>query len=249
MITKGVIVCDEQVPHHINLKSLNRFLKDFQPDAIVREGDMLDLTPLTGWTSLSPSAVDWDSIKDEIRIGNEILDEQDSLIKPTKKLFWLGNHELRLKYFLQKHPEWARKNRSWLPNIARDLKLRERGYRVFEQNHLESIGKLYFFHGDNYSTFHTKKNVEDLNINVVYGHTHSPQNFTKVSRINSMPKSAWSLGCLCNLNPEWKRGGPNAWVNGFAVFYVLPNGNFNLYPITMINGQFVAPNGKLYSCD
>ena len=39
---------------------------------------------------------------------------------------------------------------------------------------------------------------------------------------------------------------PNAWVNGFAIAYIRPDGHFNLYTIDIIRGEFVAPDGKLY---
>jgi hypothetical protein len=37
----------------------------------------------------------------------------------------------------------------------------------------------------------------------------------------------------------------SAWVQGCAVAYVLPNGNYHLIPVIIINKQTVF-NGKLY---
>ncbi len=244
---KGVILADEQIPYQIDLGAVNSFLKDFQPDIIVRLGDMLDMTALQGWNNKKPGDIDWEEIRQEIKIANRIMDEQDAICKSAKdKRFTFGNHEERLKFFGEKFPDYWRKNESAVPYLMRDLRLKERGYKTYGQNQLYNIGKLNFFHGEDYSTHHAQKNLACLEANVVYGHVHSPQRYSKVVRITNSPKSAWSLGCLCSRNPTWKNGAPNAWINGFGVFFVQDNGAFNLYPIDIIRGAFVAPNGRLY---
>ena len=52
--------------------------------------------------------------------------------------------------------------------------------------------------------------------------------------------------CGCALNPHYRRHAPNSWLNGFGVFYVYPNGNFQLYPVISVDGTFIAPNGRIY---
>lgn len=248
-VKKGIILADEQIPHQINLKPINRFIKDFRPDYMIRLGDMLDMEALQGWTNKSPEAVDWEDVRREIRIANEIFDEQDALLpRHCEKRFSFGNHEERLMHFRERHKDhtYWRKNRSTIPYLLRDLKLRERGYKVYGQNEVHSVGKLNFFHGNDWGTNHCRNNVRNYGVNLVYGHVHTPERFTKVSPINSHPISAWSLGCLCSRNPRWKNGAPNRWVNGFAVFYSYEGGGFQMYPIDIIKGAFVSPTGKMY---
>jgi len=156
-VRKGVILADEQIPHHINLDPVNHFISDFKPDIMVRLGDMLDMEALQGWNNKRPQDVDWEEIRDEIRIANRILDTQDSLHKASELHFTFGNHEERLARFRLQHPEYWRKNISTMPYLMRDLKLKERGYRTHGQNDLFNIGKLYFFHGNDYSTHHTQR--------------------------------------------------------------------------------------------
>lgn len=239
-----LILADEQIPYQIDLAPIERFAKDFKPDIVCRLGDTLDMEALSGWTSKSPKDVDWGEIWDEIGQANAMFDRQDKIFQ-CETHYWLGNHEERLSKFKIKHPDFFRKNPK-LPDLMRDLKLKERKYKVHGQNQLIPFGKLYMFHGDDWNMFHTKNNVQNYEVNLVYGHVHSPQRFTKVARVTHSPKSAWSLGCLCSRDPSWKSGAPNSWVNGFAVAYIHDNGNFNLYPIDVVKGQFVAPNGKLY---
>ena len=252
-VRMGLITADEQIPFHLRdhngMGAVEKYIVDAKPDIRVRLGDMLDMNALQGWTRMSPEGVEWDEIRDEIAIANDMMDRQDAKLPAhCEKHFWMGNHEERLMKFRHKNrfsAYWI-KNKTTIPYLIRDLKLKERGYKVHPQNDAHPFGKLYMFHGDNYSTWHTQKNVLAYEANLVYGHVHSPQRFTKVGRIDKSPKSAWSIGCLCSTNPEWKNGGPNAWVSGFAIFYLQDNGLFNLYPVDMSKGSFVAPNGKLY---
>lgn len=247
-IRKAIILADQQFPHSIDLDPIYRYAADEKWDYYIELGDMLDMTALTGWTKTSPSAIDWDSIGGEIRVANKHLDIMSKAVGQADMRYSFGNHEERLLHFREKHQydDYWRKNKSNIPYLSRDLKLKERGFKTYSQNSVHQIGKLHFYHGNDYGTNHCRNNVRNYGVNIVYGHVHAPERFTKVSPINSNPISAWSLGCLCTLNPKWKKGAPNKWANGFAVAYFLEGGNFQFYPIDIVKGTFVAPNGKLY---
>ncbi len=245
----GVVLADQQHPFQIPMGGIEKFISDIKPTIKLELGDFLDCRALTGWSKRSPESIDWNDLRHEIAEGGRTLDSMDSYLPDDcEKHFWFGNHEERLAKFRLKnamHPFWI-KNKDSIPYIMRDLKLKERGYRTHGQNELYKFGKLNFFHGDNYSTWHTAKNLAAYGESVCYGHIHSPQRFTAITAIKNTPRSAWSLGCLCDRNPDWKNGAPNSWAHGFAIFYIHDDGNFNLYPIDIIKGAFVAPNGKLY---
>lgn len=247
-IKKVLFLSDWQIPYQIDFEPIYKFMADFKPDIITLAGDMLDLEGLQGYWEKPVEAINWTEIFEEIRIANEMLDRIDKISPKAEKHWWMGNHEERLHKFRKANPAYCRKN-SKLPYLIEDLKLKERKYKIHWQNDLVPFGKLHIFHGLDYNDSHAKKTLMANEVNVAYGHVHDAQRYTKVSRIDSQPKSAWSLGCLCNRNPEWKNGEPNRWVNGFAVFFVQPNGNFNLYPIDIIDGSFVGPNGVLYKTD
>jgi len=74
--------------------------------------------------------------------------------------------------------------------------------------------------------------------------THDIQNFTKFN-YKQRPIIGSSMGCLCGLDPEWRKGRPNRWVNGFGVFYFFKNGNFTFYNPIIIDGKFIW-NGKIF---
>lgn len=248
-VKRGIVVSDEQIPNQIDLSPVNKFIRDFKPDYFFRLGDMLDMTPLLGWTNAKPALVDWEAVREEIRIANRIFDIQDELLPPgCEKRYSFGNHEERLMWFRKKHEgtDWWRRNQSTVPYLMRDLRLRERGYKTYGQNELHRVGKLHFFHGDEWGLNHTRTNVRNYCANLVYGHVHRPERATKTNPIGKHFNSAWSLGCLCDLDPGWRNKKPNGWVNGFGVFWVLPNGNFQFNQIDIVKGEFIGPNGKLY---
>lgn len=248
----ALITSDEQIPYQIEqvFSSIPKFIADEKPDYQVRLGDMLDMEALQGWTRKSPSEVDWESVRSDIAIANRMIDAQDRwLPRNCEKRYSFGNHEERLMHMREIHRDnnFWRRNSSTIPYLRRDLKLSERGYKVYGQNQVHRIGKLHFFHGNDWGVNHCRNNIRTYGVpGIVYGHVHTPERFTKVSPIESHPQSAWSLGCLCDRNPRWKNGAPNKWVHGFAIAYIREDGRFQMYPIDIIKGEFVAPSGKLY---
>jgi len=239
---KILALFDSQIPYNIDFASINEYRKDLKPDILIIGGDFLDCEALFGWHNKSPDKINWNEIEDEFCIGNSILDSLEIESKYTEKHFWIGNHEQRVEDFTKAYSNM----KNIAPNIIKDLRLKERKYKVHKQNDLVKFGKLYVYHGDYYGTFHTRKNVIDYERNLLYGHVHSPQLYTKVTPIGSDIHMACAAPCLCSCNPEWLKGKPNGWVNGFVVIYLQDNGDFNLYIVNMIKGSFVAPNGKEY---
>ncbi len=92
-----------------------------------------------------------------------------------------------------------------------------------------------------------KKAVETWCQNVVMGHFHTLQTFTKASPAQDSKRfTGTCLPCMCDLNPGYGRGRANKWVNGFGICSVRPSGDFNLFPIVISDGQFSMPDGQVY---
>lgn len=257
-VKKYLHLFDAQIPHHIPAVTggILKYAKDEQFDGVQFGGDWLDMEGLQGWEHKKPGDCDWGEIHREIKTANLILDlYQKALPNCRDWRWWDGNHELRLQYWLEKfgptqrYPlgcQWYQDFKQIIPNLHRDLKLKERGFKTYSQQQLGAYGRLHTFHGDDYSDRNEQKNCNLYGLSIMYGHVHRPGRYTKTSPVNSDPISAWSMPCLCNRNPRWKRGSANAWSAGFGVSCVRDEGFFNLYVVDIIRGQFVAPNGKLY---
>jgi len=73
---------------------------------------------------------------------------------------------------------------------------------------------------------------------VLIGHTHAPQSYTKISPVEKSQKHmGWVAPCGCAVNPAYLRNGATAWMPGFTLVEVMPNKNFNVYPIIVTGGK------------
>lgn len=107
------------------------------------------------------------------------------------------------------------------------------------------LGKLFLTHGFYYGANHARQTALNFLCNVVYGHTHASQTCTINNRKDKQPHKAVGLGCMCKMNPTYKKNAPNSWVNTFAIAYILPSGDYQLYEVNIINGKAVW-NGEVY---
>jgi hypothetical protein len=102
--------------------------------------------------------------------------------------------------------------------------------------------------GSQGGAFRSKKAVELYAGNVLAGHTHAPQSYTKISPVEQRKKhGGWINAILGATNPDYLRNRPTAWLNGFTVVELYTaNGFFsNLYSVVVLNGRF-SYGGKIY---
>lgn len=163
----------------------------------------------------------------------KILDNLNPQLPDTcRKIFLLGNHELWLEQYIDKIPELE-----GFAEIERNLNLKD--WEIIPYRQTIKIGKIYFHHGEYTSKYHASKMVDVYERNIVYGHMHSPQSFTKVTPVDGDAHMAISMPCACEMNPQYMKDKPSAWVNGFGVFYIHPDNNFNIYSVIATKGHFV----------
>ena len=222
------------------------FAKDFKPEYFVQLGDIIDNTPLMSKVKMkypSLDAVDIKALDTDYFYANEVLDQIDRAVpKATKKVFLPGNHEYRSDIVLSSYPDFksiiAYKDR---------LRFKDRGWDD-SRAYLEPIklGKLNIFHGEFWGAGHLKKHLMHYQKNVMYGHTHQVCQDTLASPMRDIPVFAASIGCVCNVAPDWQRGKTNAWQHGFAYgWFDEQTGDFDTVVKRIIHNQFHA-EGKVY---
>ena len=143
-----------------------------------------------------------------------------------------------LEQYIDKIPELE-----GFAEIERNLNLKD--WEIIPYRQTVKVGKIYFHHGEYTGKHHASKMVDTFERNIVYGHLHSQQSYTKVTPIDCQPHTAISMPCACEVNPQYMKDRPSAWVNGFGVFYIHPDNNFNIYPVISSNGHFVF-QGEYY---
>jgi len=174
-----------------------------------------------------------------------VLDRREKVFKHLESHYMLeGNHEYWMSLLLDELPQFE-----GMIEVHKNLNLRSRGIKwIAARKHL-SIGKLSFIHGDykdGYLPVYATKAIANLyGRSMVYGHQHTNQVYTATNPFDELPYQVWGVGCLCNLNPVWKRNSPAAWLNSFGVGYIQDNGIFDFRVVNIIRGQFIF-DGVLY---
>ena len=101
------------------------------------------------------------------------------------------------------------------------------------------MGKLYFYHGNQYGgQYHAANHIRKLGCNIMYGHWHDLQQHS-ATHVDG-PKSAWSIGCLKDMAEEsntWLQNRAINWAHAFAVVDFYNNGLFTVHVVQIINGR------------
>lgn len=187
-------------------------------------------------------------LEDERGFIHDILEPLEKCLGKRDRVWIEGNHDNWETQFVEEHPEFQ-----GLIDRVRSLRLRERGWKVVPLGHAHKLGKLNIVHGEILTAgampgiYPAKKAVELYAGNVLAGHTHAPQSFTRVSPVESRDNKwcGWIAPALCNLNPIYLRNRPTAWLNGFTIIELRQDGYFNLFPIIVTRGKFTY-GGKQY---
>lgn len=172
----------------------------------------------------------------DVKAVNKGMDQIDRALDEVnckERHFVQGNHEVWLDNFVMKYPyldEYKTENA---------LRLEERGYEFhpYFRKKLLKIGKLNFAHGHRTGMHHAKAHLMMYGESVMYGHTHDLQRHTHTSLGGTI--SAWSLGCLKNIeeDEDWLRGNLTNWNHAFAIIHFFPNGNYVVQVVEIIKGK------------
>ena len=248
-IQKTVLLPDIHSPHYDArlMDAVTEFIIDYQPNELVYMGDQLSLDCVSAWNRRKPLLKEGHRlIKEYEKFDENILQIHEQVTQDdTRRTFMMGNHEERIKWYIEEHPEL-----DGIINLEKHLQLEERGYDIVEFNEIHKVGKLNVIHGYYWNKYHAAKTLEAFEGNVVYSHVHNPQLYAKVSPVDRKGyHMATCLPCLCNIKPDYKKNAPNFWINGFGIVEHLPaTGFFNLYTIMIIEGSFMW-NGTYYGKD
>lgn len=219
------------------------FAREFKPDIWIEGGDNLDCGPVSHWLSdrkLSLESLDLS--RDTETYQRLVLDPVSKLKSVTERYWLVGNHEAWLDQLAEKHPGL----RSVL-DIERLLPLQD--WTVVPQGAHVKLGKLYFIHGD---TLKGGKTVAEQAVvryehNIRFGHFHTYQVATKHSAVDATHiKTGVAVPGLCRRNPQYGKGAPNQWVQGFCWGYLHDDGTFHDTVSVFTKGR-VCIHGQVYA--
>lgn len=238
---KGIAVYDLHWPSHNRTLWYNilDFIKEEQPDVFILGGDNLNFDAVDHWKMEKGQKRPLEGkrlLKEYNGFNQTILQELEEILpKHCRKIFLFGNHEDWVERYIDKHPEVE-----GMLEVRNNLPLKE--WETYEYGEAAKTGKLLWIHGEVTSKHSASKTADIYGKNVAFGHGHTQQTFTNTTPYNQESHMACELPCACDLNPDYVKNKSKRWVNGFGVFYLADNGNFNLYPIIAPKGHFMFNN-------
>lgn len=252
-LQNAVAVYDTHYPqwHKPTYTALFDYLKSNEPDIFIFGGDQFHFDCISHHTKGMPLYRTRRAYRNDVEgFDRDILTPLEKLLpKECAKIWIIGNHERFEFDLIEEHPEFE----GIVDHVAL-LRLKERGWQIIPLGHCFKLGKLNVIHGETLSgignqagQYPAKKAVELYAGNVLAGHTHAPQTFTKISPVEHRNKWQGHIAPTAgSVNPSYLRNRPTAWLNGFVRIDVdSKTGHFNLYQIITIDGKFIF-NGVQY---
>lgn len=229
---------DTHVPFHdekawgLNLK----VAEERQPTHYIKLGDWLDVYSLSRHQKDPGVAKKYGTIKDELEVGNAMLDVQDRILRRTKnKVYIMGNHEARFDaYIANKAPELF-----GMTSIEEGLNLKKRGWKVVPYREAYSLGHITYTHDAGSHGGNAHLDAERVHCgNIVIGHTHR-LGYAIVGNRKGKPHLAMMCGWLGDFkaaNYIHQAVSNRWWSHGFAAGRMNPKtGVTYLSPVPMIN--------------
>lgn len=214
-------------------------------DCVILNGDFADAEEFSSWAK-SPKVVDTEN---SLKIIREGLLYFCNSFPDSQIIYKFGNHEERLdRYCWSRAPELVGlEHISWKGLLTIDeslnkLKELERVQWVGDQRPL-MVGKLPILHGHELP----KGLVNAVNPargaflrmieSVLIGHHHRSSSHVEYNWRHE-PINCWSVGCLCDLTPEYAR--INKWNLGHAIIEVESDGNFSVHNFKQLKGNHIV---------
>lgn len=246
-ITKTMWLFDSHYPHNIPITNLLHFANDFQPHIFGFGGDNWSLDVISHWQEDRFKNWGMDNViasfnkeaagfREHIRLFREAMPN-------TKFVYLLGNHELWLEHFANKFPQTQK------PTIQSVLGDVAQGMDFVPHGGFYQIGKIHFCHGDQFGTENPPKQaLMRTGKNIVFGHWHSHKQWPQFSMIDETDKhQAIQVPCYAKLAPDYLKGRPHDWSNGFFTACIKESGNFSPFvqPVSP-EGRFLTQYGITY---
>jgi hypothetical protein len=229
--------------------AMMEFIKDVKPAGFIFGGDQFDNQEISHHTKGKPIYRERASYqRNTTGFTREILEPLERSLGKSERVWIVGNHDRFEHDLIEEQPELE-----GVIERVESLRLKDRGWKVVPLGHAYRLGELNVIHGEiltgignQAGAYPSRKAVELYTGNVLAGHTHAPQSFTKISPVEAKKKHmGWIAPIVGATNPSYLRNRPTAWLNGFTLVELREKGFFNLYPVVVIDGVF-SYGGRLY---
>lgn len=211
---KGAVLADLHIPYHDKdalTATLDYCIDNKCTDFVVLNGDIIDCYRLSRWAQDPRQR----NFAKELETARDVLRTMKSIFGNV--VYKMGNHEKRYEqYMFLKAPQLLD-----LPGMSWGelLDLKAIGIDLVEYNQLIYAGpNLTILHGHEYggNVFNPVNPARGMFLRAkactISGHNHQTSQHT-AANIRRVGTSCWSLGCLCELSPDYSP--VNNWDHGF----------------------------------
>lgn len=224
-------------------------IRDLKPAEIVHIGDILDAG---GWlaahhTTHYVAQADY-TFEQDVNAANIFLDEVQAAAPKSEFYYLEGNHERRLETWCLTQALRNQQDAEYLLKFIGAesvLHLEKRGIKYFKQGKFYDgcripstikLGHCYFTHGTKHGKNACNAMLARFGACVVFGHVHKLLSASD-RNVKDGELGAWSVGCLCRLQPLWRHADPTDWTHGYGVQVCQPNGDFLHINVPIIDGK------------
>lgn len=231
-----LVLADSHIPYHdkLALKLALEFGLDKQIDTIVLLGDFADFFSVSFWEK-DPRKRDFTQ---DITTVQNVLKLIRAAYPSAKIIYKIGNHEERLERYLRvKAPELL--GYSYLSYSKLFDPDGTIGINIVQDKRILKLDHLNLVHGHEFgrSVFSPVNPARGVYLRgkaiSLSAHNHQTSQHTEKD-MNGGIVSCWSIGCLCDLRPEYMP--INKWNHGFAHVVNRPDG-FIVNNLKIINGK------------
>lgn len=226
-VSRVGIISDVHIPYHseVAFEAAVKHLKTMKPDCILLNGDFADFYSISRWQK-DPRKRDFKMERGLLKQGLEWIRGE---FPKARMVFKKGNHEERWDHYLWNHaPEICDMEHIQMEHW---LEFEKHGIEMVEEQRPIMAGKLPIMHGHELP----KGLTNPVNMargaflrtihTVLVGHGHRTSGHSE-SDMWGDEVFCWSVGCLCDMNPEYAR--INKWNHGFAFVEIGADGEFDV---------------------
>ena len=234
---KCLVMSDLHIPYHRHdcISLALETGKAAGIDTILLNGDVIDFYGISRFNK-DPKRM---PIESEIDIVKSFLSLLKAEFPGVRIIYKFGNHERRLKTYLQTQADALTGLRCLA--LEQLLELDELGIEYLKMERC-LLGKLTVLHGDELphgmgmpvnparGVFLRAKD------STLVGHHHQVSEHSE-GTISGKSIACWSTGCLCDLSPDYLYYGGLRWSHGFALVEVESDGTFTVFNKRIIDGK------------
>jgi len=217
---------------------VKKFAGVWKPDRIYDLGDLIDWSFISSYDKEYLRKLEGRRFMMEYQFAREDLFELRELADELVLLE--GNHDDRMNKYIDANPMSS----GYLEyEIGLDISGLDADFIRLEYQPYK-VGKLYFAHGWWINKYYSLKHMEAVNGNIMVGHKHRFQMMSSTLYDQGRTITGWGVASLSGKEPDYAKGKPTGFQNGFMIVYMDEEGNFTATPVLIDNGMFIAEGEK-----